>query len=289
MVFDEGLAMRNGESLNIQCLRQKGKGCIPVQKSTYHYHRYIELIYIVKGKMAVWIGDEQVILCAEDVLVIYAGEIHCTCFAEESECIVVKFLPDILYSFGQSANTFEYMFNFGVRDKAERVIHNSTEIGIHLQSAMQAFSEKPYAEELFVRADITRVCAEILKIWKDRNEIVSVESTVNRENLALIQKTMQIVKDTNGNLKTHEAARFCGLSDGHFSRLFRLVMNTTFTKYVKSVKLAEAERLLICTDDAVADIAQALNYVSPSHFIEDFRKAKGVSPKQFRNKYTKNI
>ena len=67
-------------------------------------------------------------------------------------------------------------------------------------------------------------------------------------------------------------------------------MNTTFTRYVKSVKLAEAERLLICTDDAVADIAQTLNYVSTSHFIEDFRKAKGVSPKQFKNKYTnKNV
>lgn len=289
MVFDEGLAIRNGESLNIQCIRQQGKGKNPVEKSSYHYHRYIELIYIVKGKMAVWIGGEQVMLCAEDVLVIYAGEIHCTCFAEESESIVIKFLPDILYSFGQSANAFEYMFNFGMREKEERVIHNGAEIGKHLQSAMQAFTEKPYAEELFVRADITRVCAEILKIWKAKNEIRSVESTVSRENLALIQKTMQIVKDTNGNLKTHEAARLCGLSDGHFSRLFRLVMNTTFTRYVKSVKLAEAERLLICTDDAVADIAQTLNYVSTSHFIEDFRKAKGVSPKQFRNKYTKNV
>ncbi len=289
MAIDEGLAIRNGESLNIQCIRQRGKGENPVRKSTYHYHRYIELIYIVKGKMAVWVGDEQVMLCAGNVLIIYAGEIHCTCFAEESESIVVKFLPDILYSFGQSANAFEYMFNFGVSDKAERVIYNGEEIGKHIQSAMQAFSEKPYAEELFVRADITRVCAEILKIWKAKNEILSVESTVSRENLALIQKTMQIVKETNGNLKTHEAAHFCGLSDGHFSRLFRLVMNTTFTKYVKSVKLAEAERLLICTDDAVSDIAQVLNYISPSHFIEDFRKAKGISPKQFRNKYTKNI
>ncbi len=290
MAIDEGLAVRNGESLNVQCILRKGKKITGMNKERYHFHRYIEFLYVLDGKILAAVGETEYVLKDADLMIIYPGEIHRTLFLEDAEFIVVKFLPDILYSFGQTSSAFEYMFNFSAdRVGASRIISQNAEIDRLLKNAMQTFLDKGYADELFVRADITKVCAEILKIRKENNEIISVESSISRENLMLLQKTMQVVKETNGNLKTHEAALLCNLSDGYFSRLFRTVMNMPFTKYVKSVKLAEGERLLICTTDSVSSIAQALNYVSTSHFIEDFRKTKGISPKQYRNKYTKNV
>ena len=74
----------------------------------------------------------------------------------------------------------------------------------------------------------------------------------------------------------------CGMSDGHFSRIFKSVTGATFTQYIKSVKIDRAERLLKCSDMSVTEIAQSLEYATTSHFIEDFRKEKGISPKQYR-------
>ena len=61
----------------------------------------------------------------------------------------------------------------------------------------------------------------------------------------------------------------------------------SFMQYVKSVKISEAERLLKCTEKTITDIAQILSYGSTSHFIEDFKREKGITPKQYRkNSYS---
>lgn len=59
----------------------------------------------------------------------------------------------------------------------------------------------------------------------------------------------------------------------------------TYMQYAKSLKTEEVERLLKCTD--MTNIVQILNYASASHFsashfIDNFRKEKGVSPKQYK-------
>ena len=48
------------------------------------------------------------------------------------------------------------------------------------------------------------------------------------------------------------------------------------------IDLEKEERLLKCTDLSVTEIAQSLDYATASHFIEDFKSEKGMSPKQYK-------
>ncbi len=248
----------------------------------YHYHKYIELLYFLEGGLNVYINDECMQVTKGDIFIVYANEPHAFEHTYNNKYIVIKFLPEILRTKDQTIKEFEYIFNFSMQTHS-RIIKDTHETLRGLfADAYEQFMSDNYSGGLFVRADLFRICAEIIGKWHDNGEIVSISSVTGHENLILLQKVMDIAKETNGAVKTHEAAKMCGMSDGHFSRVFRSLMNMTFMRYIKNIKTEEAERLLKCTDTSVTDIAQILNYASTSHFIEDFKKEKGLSPKQYK-------
>ncbi len=114
-------------------------------------------------------------------------------------------------------------------------------------------------------------------------EIIKIESKVSDNSVKMLKNVIKQVQDVSGNMRSHEAAEKCGYSNEYFSRIFRSVMGMSFSEYARSVRLAEAERRLKCTDDSVTVIASLLGYSTTSHFIEDFKREKGVSTKKYRN------
>lgn len=287
MAHDEGIATKNGENLNIQCLMMNTQN-YDNEEMVYHYHQYMELIYVVEGSITAHISDGRCEVRTDQLLMVYPGEPHTYSANAENRYIVIKFFPDILHSREQSINEFEYIFNLSAHNNRHtRIIEGNNEMKNLLVDSLERFSENLYTSELYVRSNIIRVCAQILDFWKSNGEITPLKDRISAENIAIIKKLTESIRENTG-IKTHEAAKKCGMSDGHFSRTFKAVMGTTFTGYVKSVKMDQAERMLKCTDMSVTDIAQMLAYATTSHFIEDFRKEKGFSPKQYR-KHTSEI
>lgn len=282
MIHNEGIATKNGENLNIQCLLMRLRNSYENMEKYFHYHEYMELIYVLSGSITAYIDDKSYKISKDELFMVYPNEPHTYASDTENEYIVIKFFPDILHSREQSVNEFEYIFNLSAHNNRHtRIISGTGEIKELLENSLSVFRENSYTSELYVRSYIIRVCAKILDFWKDNGEIIPIKDTVTEDNIMIIKKLAEYIKE-NTNVKTHEAAKKCGMSDGHFSRIFRTVMGTNFTRYVKSVKIDRAERLLKCSDMSVTEIAQYLDYATASHFIEDFRREKGMSPKRYR-------
>lgn len=286
MILDEAIINRNKSKINMQCLMllsvaENDKDISGENK--YHFHEFAELIYVLEGEMTGDVLQEETKLCAGDLYVVYPNEAHI--FSNYSNCryIVVDFHPDILYSYNGNAGEFEYMMNFNSDNgKRTRVIKNRKDIGILMSKAFKDYEEKKYTSELLLRSDILEICAHILEYWREQGQLTSIDSVVKRENIEAIRKVMDTVKEGHDLIKTHDAAQLCNMSDGHFSRLYKSVTGITFGRYVKLSRLAYAQQLLCYTDLSITEISQELNYATTSHFIEDFRKEKGVSPKQYR-------
>jgi transcriptional regulator GlxA family with amidase domain len=58
---------------------------------------------------------------------------------------------------------------------------------------------------------------------------------------------------------------------------------TSFRAEVESARLRAAEELLASTNLKVAAIAAEVGCASPQHFSALFRRARGMSPQQFRS------
>ena len=288
-MYDEGIAKRNGENLNIQCILMhlpQGRG---KKEISYHYHKYMELIYVLDGSMYAYIGNKTYTVNKDALIIVYPNEPHAYSMINNCRYIVIKLFTDILKTSGQSFHEFEYIFNLNTDNSRTRLIDDARAIKYYFKDSLDKFNENSYTSELYVRSNIIRVCAYILDMWKKNDEIVPIENTITHSNLEIIKNITDYTKSVNGNIKTHEAALLSNMSDGHFSRIFKSSIGMTFSQYTKNIKCIQAERLLKCTDMSITEIAQELGYATASHFIEDFKKEKHLSPKRYRTEAAKSI
>lgn len=77
-------------------------------------------------------------------------------------------------------------------------------------------------------------------------------------------------------------ARYCGVSEGHLSRLFHHATGLTFREYVAQVRVEHAKALLLHSGKGVTEIAYEAGFQSLSQFHRVFRKAFGSSPGTMR-------
>lgn len=79
------------------------------------------------------------------------------------------------------------------------------------------------------------------------------------------------------------------LNTSYICVLFKKITNETFSSYLNNLRLKEAYRLLLTTDDAIAEIAELSGYRDYYYFNKAFKKKFGVSPRQCRLEGRKGI
>ncbi|EGS8065226.1 helix-turn-helix transcriptional regulator, partial [Enterococcus faecalis] len=62
-----------------------------------------------------------------------------------------------------------------------------------------------------------------------------------------------------------------------------------FSQYLNQYRLSEARRLLITTEEPVSTIAMNVGYSTSNHLYKNFKKLTGLSPKEFRENYRKEM
>jgi len=71
----------------------------------------------------------------------------------------------------------------------------------------------------------------------------------------------------------------------HVSALFKKEVGVNFQEYIQSVRIKESCRLLINTEQKVADIATKVGYSNIKFFNEVFKRHMEMTPREFRKKF----
>ncbi len=77
-------------------------------------------------------------------------------------------------------------------------------------------------------------------------------------------------------------AHAVGMSEFHFSRLFKKATGLSPSLYFIRQRVAKAQQLLQETDTSIIQISMTVGYSSPSHFAQIFRRETGLSPTDYR-------
>lgn len=99
-----------------------------------------------------------------------------------------------------------------------------------------------------------------------------------------------IFKNMHKKIFIKEIAKELCVNEDYLSRIFHKNEGIKIHDYIQKEKILLSENLLIYSDYTFGEIAQFLAFCSQSHFIETFKKWRGITPQRFKNKYAiKNI
>ena len=283
--IEEAKAKRNVFEVAIQCIMMD---LMRTNDTQFHFHDYIEMLYGVRGSVTVVISDNTYELKNGDLMVINSKETHGVVVNEDHSCyIVVKFMPQLLYAAEQSAFELEYIMPFLLDTNQQSRVFKSevlktSQISTMMYDIFNEWERHEYGYELAMRSDILRVFLWILRYWH-KNNIKTLDRFKLPSDLDIaIQRSIEYANNNFRTVTCEDAAKYCNLSYSYFCRSFKRKMNMSFSDYINYIRISEAQKLLITTDLDMSEIAEHTGFSTSSYFIEQFRKRKGISPKQFR-------
>ena len=79
-------------------------------------------------------------------------------------------------------------------------------------------------------------------------------------------------------------AQLCHLSSARFAALFKQQLAVSPMQWRDQLRIREARRLLLCGNEAIAKVSEAVGYDDQLHFSRRFKQMVGLSPRQYRQR-----
>ena len=84
------------------------------------------------------------------------------------------------------------------------------------------------------------------------------------------------------SISMSQLAEIAGTSEPNFRRQFARVFGVSAGRYVTTIRLNAARKLLETSDRLVSDIAIATGFFDQSHFSKAFKRERGITPGEYR-------
>ena len=93
-----------------------------------------------------------------------------------------------------------------------------------------------------------------------------------------------VMKNFSRQVSLAELANLVHMTPSSFSRYFTIRNNKTVSDFLKEVRIAQACKRLIDTDDMIADISYTCGFNTFSNFNVQFRQLVGCRPSEYRKR-----
>jgi two-component system response regulator YesN len=138
-----------------------------------------------------------------------------------------------------------------------------------------------YVQELAGIEPIEEICAWIVKVLD--TFVDEVYATRETRTLPVIRQAVRYIKEHfREELTLDDVAQAVHFSPYYVSRLFKEELGMNFIEYLTRIRIDEAKRMLLETNQTVSEIAVYVGYQDPSYFTKVFKKMEGRTPTQFR-------
>jgi AraC family transcriptional regulator len=219
----------------------------------------------------------QATMRAGDVIITPAGPPKQWRHENEVEFIAIRMPPSFLQRIidderGRAKRHTDLLDNFQTRDAhVEQLVKRL--LG---ESMTKAYASKTYAEAL----------ATELGVHLLRNYCVTSGSSAEHSHGLPIYKLRRATEFIEDNLREDltldRISEALAMSPGHFAHAFKQTTGLAPHHYVVERRIDCAKGLLRKSELPIAEIAHRVGFRNQSHFSFAFRRATGVTPRQFR-------
>lgn len=149
-----------------------------------------------------------------------------------------------------------------------------------------------YLIEKFAGRDMAIVCSKLFEIQfeRDNQSAFMIFSPQKKHDDDMILKAQEYIeKNYEEKISVDELATMLGLSRRNLERRFRKVTYNSIVEYLQRVRIEAAKLTLEQNHDNVNEAMYKAGYNDIKAFRTTFKKITGLSPLEYKNKYSRNL
>jgi AraC-like DNA-binding protein len=267
------------EGLAFKAIRAPGFDC------PWHVHPEYELIFVIQGHGYRIVGDNISRLSAGDLVLVGPGLPHI--WQDEPASGTRASVYFLLVQF-EDKFLGDGLLKLPAMEPIRRLLHQARR-GLHIVGKTHG----KVTALMRNMADLTGMerVVQFLQILvalagsKDCKPIASpgFAADTSLYDQERMDRVFQFLNSHVGQaVRLAEAARIVHLSEGAFSRFFRLHTGKTFPEFVNELRIGRACTLLMEDNLNITEVAYECGFSNLSNFNRQFLRLKGLSPREFR-------
>lgn len=138
--------------------------------------------------------------------------------------------------------------------------------------------------------DLVNAAGDIRRSYEEARHALETNRSGAQTTPRLVADALRLIDShySKSDLSLLEVTTRLAVSISHFTNTFKEHTGKTFVEYLTQVRIEKAKETLINTDLMLYRIASDVGYDNPTYFASIFKKTVGITPKQFRNLYSKS-
>ena len=234
-----------------------------------HWHTDCELLYVERGPIEIFCGNEKFILREGQACFVGPEAIHYM-HAQNSNSVIAVMI-------------FGYGIIEGITDDKvlmhPYILHDYAIDEVYAVVKRELSDKLPHFEQI--------VCDKIRDLFI---EIMRKEPTTQRKkenSTALtLRKLLDKINEDYAEISFEDAYKFMSLEPAYFSRYFRRYTGMSFSQYLNFTKIDNAVLQLKTGNASVTDIAVSCGFDSIRTFNRNFKELTGFTPTELPNDYS---
>ena len=242
-----------------------------------HIHDCCEVLLCVEGGKSFLINDKVYDVHDGDIFIINQFEAHKITFDPEKTFrrYVMQVHPEFLY--GQSTDKTDLSSCFYTRGKdvSNKLVLTEDERERFISCIKRLEDEKSYGDDIINNITATEILILINSAFISQT---NAEKTTGSE--AMKKAIDYINNNFSQPLTLDKIAQNSYVSVNQLCRLFNKYCGTTVSKYITSLRITEAKKLL-SSGKNVTDTAILCGFEDYANFIRVFKKHVGITPGKY--------
>lgn len=255
--------------------------------TTPHWHKEMEIIWIVKGKVNLGVNDQPMQLKENEFVFIKGGDIHYVMASPKSERLVFQFDLSFFQDVMVLNNT-----PFSLEELFASIEPYSTYWRPAIQQKIVQLLNKLYQEGKeqqigYAYAIKSLLCELITVMYREMDHFkprMVTNKPYSREILEQLSMVFQYVeKNYTHPIKLSDAAKILGFTPSYFTKFFKKHTGKTFVTFLNEYRIDKAKWILLNEDDPVTEIAGKVGFGSTKTFYRLFKESIGIAPLQYKS------
>ncbi len=257
-----------------------------------HRHELFELNFVEQGAgCRRVVGDSSEVIGDYDLVLITSPDLEHVweqheCRSQDIHEVTVQFYLDFEREGSPlKTNPFRSIYRMLMRAKHGLAFPMQAVMAVYGRLIRLSAIEEPFltVHELFY------ILYELSK-YDDARELSSsafAKISIESDSRRVLKVKNHIATHITDDLRLETLSSMVGMTPSAFSRFFKLHTGKNLSEYIVDIRLGHAARRLIDTTDTVSETCYSCGFNTLSNFNRLFRKRKGCSPTEFREKYCK--